>query len=110
MADFKVERSEWKTILDRLSTHIDQAEHVKIEVAASGMSDKVEANWVPLIGLTYDEKDNIFEFAVEGVDHLVNSPKDLILQGHLNEVKAIVVTTNTMEGHRVKFKHPVDLT
>lgn len=109
MSDIKIDRADWKAICDRLSTHIDTASKGKIEVAASGMSDQVEADWAPLLGVTYDERENTFEFAMDGVDHFIDSPKDLIVQGSMSHVKALVVTTNDMEGHRMKFKEPIDL-
>jgi len=44
--------------------------------------DQIEAQWLPLIGLVYDHKDNSVEIALEAsqrdvVDHIIREPREI---------------------------------
>ncbi len=66
-------REAWRSYFDRLSKVI--AGHpVEIEVESLALGDQIEAEWVPLVGITYDHKDNVVEVATEGLDHLIHRP------------------------------------
>ncbi len=39
--------------------------HAEIEVASLELGNQIEAEWLPLIGLVYDHKDNSVEVALE---------------------------------------------
>ena len=41
------------------------------------LGGQVQANWVALIGLVYDPKDDLIEVALEGLDHLIHNPPDI---------------------------------
>jgi Family of unknown function (DUF5335) len=49
----------------------------EIEIASLQLDDEIEAEWLPLIGITYDPKDDIIEVALEGVDHVINKPREV---------------------------------
>jgi hypothetical protein len=64
MINRKVEKAEWKQFFDVLSKQVEGA-HAEIEVASLELGDQIEAEWLPLIGLVYDHKDNAVEIALE---------------------------------------------
>jgi hypothetical protein len=39
-----------------------------------------QANWVALIGLVYDPKDDLVDVALEGLDHLIHNPRDIYIE------------------------------
>jgi hypothetical protein len=49
----------------------------EVEVASLKIGDQVEAEWLPLIGIVYDPKDDLIEVALEGLDHLIYKPKEV---------------------------------
>ena len=49
----------------------------EVEVASLRLGDQVEAEWLPLLGIAYDSKDDIVEVALEGLDHLIPSPREI---------------------------------
>ena len=66
-------RKTWRSYFDHLSKVI--AGHpAEIAVESLALGDQVEAEWVPLIGITYDHKDDVLEVATEGLDHLIHKP------------------------------------
>ncbi len=67
-------REAWREYFDALSKVV--AGHpAEVEVESLKLGDQVEADWVPLIGVTYDHKDDVLEVALEGLDHLIHKPR-----------------------------------
>jgi hypothetical protein len=71
----KLEKSEWSAFLNRFDKGLS-ATRAEIDVTSLNLGDKIQAEWVPLIGIVYDPKDDIVEVAVEGLDHMVHRPRD----------------------------------
>jgi hypothetical protein len=76
----KLEKSEWRAFFDRVSKLL-VGKRAEIEVASLSLGDQIEAKWLPLIGITYDPKDDIVEVALEGVDHLIPKPREIYVEG-----------------------------
>ena len=49
----------------------------EIEVASLSLGDQVEAEWLPLHGITYDPNDDLVEVALEGLDHMIRKPREI---------------------------------
>jgi hypothetical protein len=76
MAAQKIDKREWQTFFDMLSKGLVGA-RAEIEVASLSLGDQIEAEWLPLLGITYDPKDDVLEIALQGVDHLINKPQEV---------------------------------
>src|SRR6266481_6563974 len=72
----KLERSEWRPFLDIVSKLLETKE-AEIEVASLELGDQIEAEWLPLLGIAYDPKDDVLEIALDGVDHLIPGPQEI---------------------------------
>ncbi len=66
-------REVWRSYFDRLSKVIT-GHPAEIAVESLALGDQVEAEWAPLVGITYDHKDDVLEVATEGLDHLIHKP------------------------------------
>ncbi len=40
----------------------------EIEVASLTLGDEIQAEWLPLVGIAYDAKDDALEIALDGLD------------------------------------------
>ena len=81
MSTRQLDKNEWESYFDRVSKELGTRQ-VEIEVAALSLGDQVEAEWVVLLGLTYDPRDDILEVATEAVDHLIRRPREIhVLEG-----------------------------
>ena len=49
----KLEKSEWSAFLNRFDKGLS-ATQAEIEVTSLNLGDKIQAEWVPLIGIVYD--------------------------------------------------------
>ena len=79
MTTRKLEKTEWRSFLDRVSKLLD-AKEAEIEVTSLRLGDQVEAEWLPLIGITYDPGDDLVEVALEGLDHMIRRPRDIYVE------------------------------
>jgi hypothetical protein len=70
----KLEKSQWRVYFDRMSKTL-VGKRAEIEVASLKLGDQIEAEWLPLLGISYDPKNDIIEIALEGVDHLIHKPR-----------------------------------
>jgi hypothetical protein len=76
MATRKVEKAEWEEFFDLLSKIVLGA-RAEVEVASLALGVQVQAEWLPLLGIAYDPKDDIIEIALEGLDHIVHKPREV---------------------------------
>jgi hypothetical protein len=108
MSDEVIDKSQWEFFCNRLSRQLQGAQ-AEIEVASLNIGDQIQAEWVPLLGVTYDPKDDVVEIAVEGLDHIVREPRSLIEQRDGAMVESLAVETTAGERHIVRFRQPLSL-
>jgi hypothetical protein len=46
----------------------------RIEVTGLGLGDQIEADFIPLVGLSYDPKNDVLAVTAEGLEHLISHP------------------------------------
>ena len=108
MAAEQIERAQWGPFLDNL-TRILVGKQAEIEVAALDLGDQIEAQWAPLIGITYDEKDDLIEIALEQLDHLIRSPRAIFVDEGVGGIAAIAIDDSDGHRHIVRLKDPLAL-
>jgi hypothetical protein len=106
MSDRVVERSGWAALAGVLSGQLKGA-RVEIEVAALDVGDQIQAEWVPLLGLAYDPKDDIFEVAVAGLDHIIHEPESVVIQQDAAIARSLAIGTKGGDRHILRFREPL---
>lgn len=108
MAAEQIERMRWTEFFDNL-TRILVGKQAEIEVAGLDLGDQIAVQWAPLIGISYDEKDDLIEIALDELDHLIRSPRSIYVDQGIGGILAIAIDDS--DGHRqiVKLKNPVAL-
>ncbi len=104
----KLEKNEWETYFDNVSRHL-KAATAEIEVAGLNLGDQVEAEWVPLVGIAYDPKDDLVEVATETVDHLVRHPSAIYVDDGTGGLHSVEITDDEGNQHIVRLKAPLAL-
>ena len=103
-----VPRAEWREFFDRMSKALT-GKWAEIEVASLDLGDQITAQWLPLIGITYDSKDDLLDVALDGYDHLIRHPKQIVV----NQTDASLVSVAIVDGDGakqiVKLKTPLAL-
>lgn len=69
-------KGEWAAMLARISRQLGERS-VMIEVDALGLGSQVEAEHAPLLGLSYDDRSDVVQMNVAGIEHLIHSPASI---------------------------------
>jgi hypothetical protein len=104
----KLEKREWHPYFDRVSKTLD-GKRAEIEIDALNVGAQVEAEWLPLLGITYDQKDDIVEIIVEGLDHLVHKPKEVFVTQDGTLLSSMEVIDDSDYRHIVRLRDPLML-
>lgn len=72
----RLERSEWQGFCIWVS-HGFVGKAVAIEVTSLEFGTQPETQQLPLLGMSYDPKDDVFELIVGEVDHLIRAPREV---------------------------------
>ncbi|HTU11501.1 MAG TPA: DUF5335 domain-containing protein [Allosphingosinicella sp.] len=109
MAAEQIERTQWASFLDNVTKSLI-GKRAEIEVASLDLGAQIEVEWAPLIGMTYDSKDDLIEIALEGLDHLIRSPRELFVDFGVGDIVAIAIADGDGNRQVVKLKDPLALT
>jgi hypothetical protein len=101
-------KSQWQAYFDRVSKGL-QTRTAQIEVAALSLGSQVAAKWTPLIGITYDPKDDILEVALESLDHLVHSPRTVSIDESAMGLSSLEVIDGEGRQQIIRLKEPLTL-
>jgi hypothetical protein len=104
----KIDKSGWRAALDTLSKTLI-GKQAEIEIAALSLGDQIAAEWVPIIGIAYDPKDDIVEVALEGLDHIISRPRELHFRQQGGLVSALEIVDGDGVRNIVKFREPLML-
>jgi hypothetical protein len=104
----QVDKSGWAVFFDNLTRTL-VGKQAEIEVASLDIGDQIEAEWAPLIGITYDHKDDLIEVALEGIDHLITAPKEVRVDYDVGGLIAIEIVESDGTSQIVKLKDPLAL-
>ncbi|MCX7759708.1 MAG: DUF5335 domain-containing protein [Hydrogenothermaceae bacterium] len=106
MAVRKLERGEWEAYFNNFSKNVG-AKEALIEIVNPEIGDQEETKWKPLIGLSYDPKDDEFEVALEGLDHLIFKPVEIYIDEDVEGLRAVEVIQEDGTKQIIKIK-PVE--
>jgi Family of unknown function (DUF5335) len=108
MAVQKIDKPNWRAFFDWLSQGLVGAQ-AEIEVASLDLGDQIEAEWLPLLGITYEDKDDVLEVALEGVDHLIYGPRELWANPSGGEMMSFEVIDDRGVSQIIKLRQPLML-
>ncbi len=108
MASRKLDKAQWRPFLDR-ATKMLEGKQAEIEVASLALGDQVQAEWVPLLGLAYDPKDDIIEVALEGLDHMIPKPREVYVEDGTAGLMSLEIVDAEGVAQIVKFREPLML-
>jgi len=104
----KLEKPEWSSFLDRFDKGLADTQ-AEIEVTSLNLGDQIQAEWVPLIGIVYDPKDDIVEVSVENLDHIIQRPRELYVEDDDGELSSLAVVDEEGIRHVVNLRQAVNL-
>src|SRR5580765_4427910 len=85
-----IPQEQWRTFFDRMSKAL-LGKWAEIEVASLDLGDQIVAEWVPLLGITYDSRDDLLDVALDRSNHLIRSPREIIVEESEAGLKGVAV-------------------
>ena len=104
----QVDRSGWSFFFDTFTKSVP-GKTAEVEVASLDLGDQIEAEWAPLIGITYDHKNDLIEVVLQGVDHLIRKPQEVYVDYDVGGVIAVEVIDAAGTRQIIKLKDPLAL-
>lgn len=108
MATAKLDRTQWQAYFDIMSKGM-MGKRAEIEIASLDIGDQIEAEWLPLFGITYDPKSDVAEIVLEGLDHLIHHPKDIYIDATGLELSSVDVIDAEGRHCIVRLRDPLRL-
>jgi uncharacterized protein DUF5335 len=109
MTTRKLDKTEWRPFFDAMS-EILGPKRAEIEVLSLSLGDHVEAEWLPLLGISYDPRDDIVDVALQGLDHIIDQPREIyVVEEEAGELMAIEVVAADGTRQIVKLRDPLML-
>ena len=72
----QIPQAEWPAYFDSMSETMAGTQ-AELEVASLGLGDQLEAEWVKFEGITYEPNDDVLEFVLEDLDHMIGKPREI---------------------------------
>ena len=106
MTTRKLDKKEWQTFFDGV-TRMLEGKQAEIEVASLRLGDQIQAEWLPLIGITYDPQDDLVEVALEGLDHMIPKPRAISVEDGPKGIISLEIVDADDVRQIVKLRDPV---
>ncbi len=74
----KLDPHEWFRFFDHVSERL-LGKRAEIEIASLEVGAQVLTEWLPIVGIFYDPKDDFVEIALEGFEHRVYRPREIYI-------------------------------
>ena len=108
MATHKLDKTEWRDFLDQATKSL-VGKQAEIEVASLALGSQIEADWLPILGIAYDPKNDLVEVALENLDHLITKPQSLSADIGPTGLVALEVIGADGAKQIIRFRNPLEL-
>ena len=102
----KLDETQLRELFDRVTKQLE-GKPVQVEVASLKLGDQIQAQWMPLLGLTYDPHDDAVELMLEGIDVTISKPREIHFDGVGTQCNALDILDAEGVQHIVQFKEPL---
>ena len=103
-----IEKSDWAAYCERMTRGL-VGKRAEIEVDSLQVGAQIQAKWVPILGVDYDPKDDLFEVAVEGLDHLIYRPREVYAEESASGLSLLAIVDGEGTRHLIRFREPLIL-
>ena len=108
MASRTIPQAEWRVFFDRMADAL-VGKRVEVEAASLDLGNQIVAEWVPLLGVNYDTRDDLFDVALTGLNHLIRRPRDIYVHEGPKGVETVAVVSAHGMKQILHLKDPLML-
>ena len=105
MSARRLDRSDWCDFFAHLSK-VMIGKRSEIEVLGLAIGAQIEAAWSPLLGISYDRKDDVIEIALDEVDHVIHRPREVFFDLHARPLVVLLMIECDGLTQIVKLRDP----
>jgi hypothetical protein len=103
-----VPQSEWRAFFDRMSKAL-LGKWAEIEVSSLDLGDQIVAEWIPMLGITYDARDDLLDVALDRSNHLIRRPREIVVEQTPAGLASVAVVDEDGARQVVTLKEPLML-
>ena len=108
MASGTIPQAEWRAFFDGLADAL-VGKRVEVEAASLDLGDQIVAEWVPLLSISYDSRDDLLDVAMSGLNHRIRRPREIYVQEGVKGVETIAVVCADGVKQILHLKDPLML-
>jgi hypothetical protein len=101
-------QQQWRPFFDRMSKGL-MGKWAEVEVASLELGDQIVAEWVPMIGITYDSRDDLLDVALDRANHLIRHPREILVEEGPTGLASVAVVDQDGARQVVRLKEPLML-
>lgn len=103
-----IPKAEWRSFFDRMSDAL-LGTWAEIEVAAMDLRNLIIAEWIPMLGITYDSSNDVLDVALDRANHVIRHPKEIVVEEDATGLKRVAVLDGKGARQIVSLKIPLML-
>jgi hypothetical protein len=103
-----IPKEDWRPFFDMISKSL-VGQRVEVETASLDLGDQIVAEWLPLVGITYDSHNDLLDVAMVELDHLIRNPRAIVVQESKGSIESVAVEDADGETEVIRLKAPVML-
>jgi hypothetical protein len=108
MARAQPQKQSWSAVFNVVNKAA-AGKQVEIEIDSLTIGAQIEAEWLPLLGIDYDPKNDLIEVALEGHDHLIRGPREVQIEEVARGLTAIKIVDGAGLQQIIKLRDPLYL-
>jgi len=76
MATKRLDEAEWHRYFDEIADDLRDRK-ATVQVVAQDIGAQFAAEGLGIVGITYDRKDRLLEIALDGLNHMIQQPREI---------------------------------
>lgn len=101
-------QSDWRSFFDRMAAGL-LGKQAEIEVASLELGDQIVVEWLPMIGITYDSRDDLLDVALDRTDHLIHHPEQIVVEESGTGLASVAVVDRDGTRQVIRLREPLML-
>ena len=99
----KLRKPEWRPYFDRIGRALLE-KRATIEILSSRSSNVIQAEWVPLLGISYNPRNDAVVVAVAGLRHMIRKPQHLVAEEDGGRLATLEIIDEDGFSHIVRLR------
>ena len=108
MPNVTIPRDQWQTFFDGMSKAL-LGKWAEVEVTSPDLGDQILANWIPLLGITYDPRDGLLDVAFDRANHTIRHPREIVVDETATGITSVAAIDGDGVRQIIRLKEPLKL-